>query len=82
MQKTQVKVMHRKIVFVKVESSVIKYLKVTIDLDAVTLLGLLASESVFLVSRRTVNQTASCQHTLSVKTTAAHWRGTVVLESK
>ena len=42
--------MHRKIVFVKVESSVIKYLKVTIDLDAVTLLGLLASESVFFGS--------------------------------
>ena len=30
----------------------------------------------------TVNQTTSCQHTLSKKTNAAQWRGTVVLESK
>ena len=42
MQKTLVKVMYRTIVFVKVESSVIKsqYLKVFINLDAVTLLVL------------------------------------------
>jgi len=35
-----------------------------------------------LGSQGTVNQTTSCQHTLSKKTIAAHWRGTVVLESK
>jgi len=29
----------------------------------------------------TVNQMTSCQYTLSKKTSAAHWRGTVVLES-
>ena len=40
--KTLAKVMHRKIVFVKVESSnfSLKYVKVFIDLDAVTLLFL------------------------------------------
>jgi len=38
MQKTLVKFMHQKIVFVKVESSVMKYLKAFIDQDAVTLL--------------------------------------------
>ena len=27
----------------------------------------------------TVNQTTSCQHTLSKKNSASHWRGTVVL---
>jgi len=32
--------MHRKIVFVKVESSALKYLKACIDLNAVTLLVL------------------------------------------
>jgi len=31
----------------------------------------------------TINQTISCQHTLSKKNTStSHWRGTVVLESK
>jgi len=38
MQKKLVKVMRRKIVFVNVESSVIKFLKAFIDLDVVTLL--------------------------------------------
>ena len=40
MQKTPIKVMHRKIVFVKVKSSVIEISESVIDLDAVTLLVL------------------------------------------
>jgi len=32
-----------------------------------------------LGSQGTVNQTTSYQHMLSNKTSAAHWRGTVVL---
>ena len=36
---------------------------------------------VLLGSQGTVNQTISCQHTLSKITSAPHWRGTVVLES-
>jgi len=35
-----------------------------------------------LGSQGPVNQTTSCQHTLSPKTSTAHWRGTVVLDAK
>ena len=34
------------------------------------------------VSKGTVTRTTSCQHTLSKKTSTAHWRDTVVLKSK
>ena len=39
--------MHRKIVFIKVEVTVIEISESVIDLDAVTLLVLLASEIIF-----------------------------------
>ena len=78
--KTLAEVMHRKIVFVKVETSVIEisesvhwsrrcYAISFISVWNLTLLGF----------QGTVNQTTSCQHTLSKNTSAAH---TVVLESK
>ena len=72
--------MHRKIVFVKVESSVIELSESVhwsrrcygISLISVWNENLLGCQV-------TVNQTTYCQHTLSKKTSAAHWRGTVVL---
>jgi len=83
MQKTLVKVMLRKIVFVKVESSVIE---ITESLHwsrrcyAISFISVW--NEILLGSQGTVNQTTSCQHTLSKKTSAALWRGTIVLESK
>ena len=51
-----------------------------------TLLKVMHRKIVFvnflLGSQGTVNQTTSCQLTLSKKTSVSHWRGTVVLESK
>ena len=58
-----------------------KYLKAFIDLDAVTLLVFSASEMKFYWDPKgTVNQTTSCQHTLSKKTGAAHRYGRVIIE--
>ena len=81
MQKTLVKVMHRKIDIVKIESSVIeKYLKAFIDYDAASCISVW--NEILLGSQGTVNQTTSCQHTLFKNNSTVHWRGTVVLESK
>ena len=74
MKKTQVKYRHRKIVFVKVESSVIEISEIVHR-----------SRRCYAISFISVwdpNRTTSCQHTLSKNASAAHWRGTVVLESK
>jgi len=84
MQKTLVKVMHHKIVFVKVESSVIEISESVHCSRRCYAISFISDwNEILLGSEETVNQTTSCQHTLSKKnTSAAHWRGTVVLESK
>ena len=83
MQKTLVKVMHRKIVFVKVESSVIEISEMVHWSRHCYVISFISFwNEILLGSQGTVNQTTSCQHTISQKTSAAHWRGTVVLESK
>ena len=73
--------MHRKIVFVIVESSVIKISEAFIDLDDVTLSFISIWSEILLGSQWTVNQTTSCQHRLSQKKLVNHI-GEVVLESK
>ena len=75
--------MHRKIVFVKVESSVIEISEsVHWSRRCYAISFISVWNENILGSQGTVNQTTSCEHTLSKKTSAAHWRGTVVLESK
>ena len=73
MQKTLVKVIHRNIVFVKVESSVIE-ISVSVHWSrccyAISLISVW--NEILLGSQGTVNQTTSCQHALSKKTSAAH----------
>ena len=83
MQKKLVKVMHRKIVLVKVESNVIEISeRVHWSRRSYTISFISVWNEILLRSQGTVNQTTSRQHTLSKKTSAAHWRGTVVSESK
>jgi len=65
--------MHCKIVFVKVESVHRSRRCYAISFISVW-------NECLLGSQRTVNQTTSCQHTLSKNTSARHWRGTVVVE--
>jgi len=73
----------KKIVFVKVESSVIEISQsVHWSRRCYAISFISVWNEILLGSQGTVNQTTSCQHTLSNKTKAAHWRGTVVLESK
>jgi len=80
MPKTLVKVMHRKIVFVKVELSVIeKSESVHWSRRCCAISFISFWSEILLGSQGTVKLTTSCQHTLSKKTSAAHWRGTVVL---
>ena len=75
--------MHRKIVFVKVELSVIEISEsVHWSRRCYPISFISVWNEILLGSQGTVNQTTSCQHTLSKETSAAHWRGTVVLESK
>ena len=79
MQITLVKVMHRNIVFVKVESSVIEISEsVHWSRDCYAISFISVWNEILLVSQRTVNQTTSCQHTLFKKTSASHLRGTKV----
>jgi len=79
--KTQV--MHRKIVFVKVESSVIElsesvhWFRCSYAISFISVWN-----EIVLGPQGTVNQTTSCKHTLYKKTGASHLRGTNVLESK
>jgi len=83
MQKTLVKVMHHKIVCVKVESSVIEISEIVHWSRRCYAISFISVwNEILLGSQGTVNQTISCQHIPSKKTSAAHWRGTVVLESK
>ena len=83
MQKTLVKVIHRKIVFVKVESRVIKLSESVYWSRRCCAISFISVwNEIVLGSQGKVNQTTSCQHTLSKNTSAVHWRGTVVLESK
>jgi len=81
--KTLVKVVHRKIVFVNVELRVIETSESVLWSRRCYAISFISVCNEFLLgSQGTVNQKTSCQHTLSKKTSAAHWRGTVVLESK
>ena len=83
MQKTLVKVMHRKIFFVKVESSVIEISeRIQWSRRCYAISFISVWNEILMGSQGTVNQTTSCQHTLSQKTSEAHWRGAIVLESK
>ena len=75
--------MHRKIVFVKVELSVIEISEsVHWSRRCYYISFISVWNEILLGSQGTVNQTTSCQHTLSKEISAAHTRGTVVLESK
>ena len=79
MQITLVKVMHRNIVFVKVESSVIEISEsVHWSRHCYAISFKSVWNEILLVSQGTVNQTTSCQHTLFKKTSASHLRGTKV----
>jgi len=70
-------------VIVKVESSVIEIAEsVHWSRRCFAISFINVWNNILLGSQGTVNQTTSCQHTLSKKTSAAHWRGTVMLESK
>ena len=83
MQKTLVKVMHRKIVFVKVESSIIEISEsVHWSRRCYAISFISVWNEILLGFQGTVNRTTSCQHTLYQKTSASHSRGTNVLESK
>jgi len=83
MQKTLVKGMHLKLVFVKVESSVIEISEsVHWSRCCYAISCISVWNEILLGSQGIVNQMTSCQHTLSKKTSVAHWRGKVVLESK
>ena len=75
MQQTLVKDMHRKMVIEISES--VHWSRRCCAISFISV-----SNEILLGSQRTVNQTTSRQHTLSKKTSAAHWGGTVVLESK
>ena len=80
---TLVKAMHRKIVFVKVESSALKYLKTFIDLDVVKPSVLQGSEMKFYWDPK--EQSIKRHHgniRFPKETSAAHWRSTVVFDSK
>ena len=82
-KKERVKVMHRNIVFVKVESSDIEISEsVHWSRHCYAISFISVWNEIVLRFQGTDNQTTSCQHTLSKKTSAAHWRDTVVLESK
>jgi len=78
---TKVKVMHRKIVFVRVES---KFIEITESVHwsrrCYAIIFISVWNEILFGSQGRVNQTLSCQHTLSKKTSAVHWRGKVVLE--
>ena len=82
-KKTLVKFEHCKIIFVKVESSVIEISENfhwSRRCYAISFISVW--NEMLLGSQGTVNQTISCQHTLSKIISAPYWRGTVVLESK
>jgi len=73
MQKTLVKVLHRKVVFVKVESSVIEISESvhwTRRCYAISFISVWTE--IVLGSQGTVNQTTSCQHTLPPKQIVQH----------
>ena len=75
--------MHCKIVILKVESSVIEISEsVHWSRRCYAISFISVWNGIFGVSQGTVNQTTSYQHTLSKKTSAAFWRGMVMLESK
>ena len=75
--------MHCKIVIVKVESSVIEISEsVHRSRRCYAISFISVWNEILFGSQGTVNQTTSCQHMLYKKTSATHWRGTVVLESK
>ena len=83
MKKTLVMVMHRKIVYVKVESSIIEIFEsVHWSRRCYAIIFISVRNEFLLGTQGTVNQTTSCQHTLSKQTSAADWRGTAVWESK
>jgi len=68
-KKTLVQVMHHKIVFVKVESSVIEISEsVHWSIRCYAISFISVWNKIVLGSQGTVNQTTSCQHTLSKKT--------------
>ena len=68
MQKTLVKVMHRKIVYVKVESNVIKISEsINWYRRCYAISFISVWNEIVLVSQGTVNQTTSCQHAPSKK---------------
>jgi len=75
---------HRKLVFVKVESSIIEISEsVHWSRGCYAISFISVWNEILMGSQGTVNQTTSCQHTFSKKNTSApHWRGTFVLESK
>jgi len=82
--KTLGKVMHSKIVFVQIESSAIKISEsVHWSRRCYAISFISVWNEILLGYQGTVHQTTSSQHTLSKKNTSAvHWRGTVMLESK
>ena len=78
MQRTLVKSMHRKIVYVKVESSVIKISEsVHWSRRCYAISFISVWNEIVLVSQGTVNQTTSCQHTPSKKHTLVQHIGAV-----
>jgi len=82
-KKTLVKVMHRKLVFVKVESIVIELSEsVHWSRGCYAISFISVWNELYRDPNEQLNKRHPVQHTLSKKSSSSHWRGTVVLESK